>query len=136
MKLLTVEETSSCDSDKLVQNFNSIIHEVCDLILKKSKSPKPLLKNKQAKSQKKNDYFNESLIKLRKQLDQKEALFRKYSKGPYIRVSFFRALKFFRKARKKRYKGYREQIFSSLDSLYDKNPKVIWSQLEEFKRQC
>ena len=39
--------------------------------------------------------MNEPLINLRKQLDQKEVLCRKYCKDPYIRGSFFSALKFF-----------------------------------------
>ena len=38
------------------------------------------------------------------------------------------------KARKKRYKEYRQQIISSLDSLHDNNPKAYWSLLEKLKK--
>ena len=51
MKLLDVAEDSFCDSDKLVHNLNGIFYEVYDLVFNKSKSPKPFLKNKQAKLQ-------------------------------------------------------------------------------------
>ena len=57
-----------------------------------------------------------------------------YCIDPYIRGSFFSALKFFRKARKKRYKEYRQQIISSLDSLHDNNPKAYLSLLEKLKK--
>ena len=60
---------------------------MCDLTLKISKRPNLFIKNILAKSQKKVDWFNESLIKLRKQLDQRVALFGKYSKDSYIRGS-------------------------------------------------
>ena len=46
---------------------------------------------------------------------------------------YLQCLKFFRKARKKRYKEYREQIISSLDYLNDNNPKAYKSLLGKLK---
>ena len=34
-KLLHVENDVSCDSDEILNNFNNIIHEVCEVTLKK-----------------------------------------------------------------------------------------------------
>lgn len=77
--------------DILVADLNSIITEVADKSLKqkqpKKKNSKHLNKRKQPK------WFDMSLTCLRRQLDSKEKLLKKYSKDPVVRTSYFSLLK-------------------------------------------
>ena len=80
---------------------------------------------------KKPKWHQEPLFSLKRNLENKQKLFEKYSRDPFIRGSFFSALKIYRKARKKKIKEYRSTIIHQLDTLLENDPKKYWSLLEQ-----
>jgi uncharacterized protein (DUF342 family) len=82
-----------------------IIYQAADQCVKKKRF---MTKTKPKKSSKLNKpkWYDTSLIKLRRQLDAKERIFKKYGKDPVIRNSFFSHLKLYRKTRKYKIKEY------------------------------
>ena len=118
--------------DILVADLNSIITEVADKSLKqkqpKKKNSKHLNKRKQPK------WFDMSLTCLRRQLDSKEKLLKKYSKDPVVRTSYFSLLKLYRKSRKHKLKEFRQSVMNELDNLHDNNPNKYWDLLKELSK--
>ena len=78
-------------------------------------------------------WYEVSLRKARFVLINKEKLFRKHSNDPYIRSSFYKTLKEFRKLRKKKCREYRQEILNKLDSMLENNPSAYWKLLDELK---
>ena len=132
-RLVEIENSSSEDVNEVVHNFNNVIYDVSDITLKKIKTRSGINKGRQKKIRNKVNWFNEPLYKLRRQLDEKAKLFQKFSKDPYVRGAYFSALKFYRKARKNRYREFKQSIIERLDSLYENNPKAYWSLLDKLK---
>jgi hypothetical protein len=78
-------------------------------------------------------WFDQSLVGLRRQLEEKRKLLDKYRRDPQIRGSFISLLKY-RKARKLKYKEYKKNLFDQLDLLRDSDPKGYWSLLEKLNQ--
>jgi hypothetical protein len=88
----------------MVSEINYIICQAADQCAKKKgfmikTKPKNSLKFNKPK------WYDTSLIKLRRQLDAKERIFKKYDKDPVIRNSFISHLKLYRKTRKYKLKN-------------------------------
>lgn len=88
----------------MVSEINYIICQAADQCAKKKgfmikTKPKNSLKFNKPK------WYDTSLIKLRRQLNAKERIFKKYDKDPVIRNSFFSHLKLYRKTRKYKLKN-------------------------------
>ncbi|CAG2193106.1 unnamed protein product [Mytilus edulis] len=75
-----------------------------------------------------------SLTCLRRQLDSKEKLLKKYSKDPVVRTSYFSLLKLYRKSRKHKLKEFRQSVMNELDNLHDNNPNKYWDLLKELSK--
>lgn len=119
------------NSDMMVDSLNSIICQAADISIKKVRYTDKNIKSKQNKKQNKLKWFDQSLVGLRRQLEQKQKLLDKYRRDPQIRGSFFSLLKKHRKARKLKYKEYKKNLFDQLDLLRDSDPKSYWSLLEK-----
>ena len=116
------------NTDQMVDNINSILCVAAEKSLKQKKhSLNKVTKNKTLSKRPK--WYDNSLTKLKRQLNDKEKLFRKFSKDPIIRSSFFSHLKLYKKTRKKKYKDYRKNLIEELDNLRDNDPKKYWSLL-------
>ncbi|CAG2253837.1 unnamed protein product [Mytilus edulis] len=113
-------------------NLNSIITEAADISLKlkrpKKKNPKHLNKIRQPK------WFDISLTGLRRQLDSKEKLLKKFSKDPIVRTSYFSLLKLYRKTRKQKLKEFRRSVMDELDNLHENNPNKYWNLLKDLSK--
>ena len=72
---------------------------------------------------------------MRKQLDEKEKLFKKYNKDPIVRGNFFSFLKFYRKARKHKQRDFQKQLIEKLDNIRDSNPSQYWSLLKSLNNE-
>ena len=57
----------------------------------------------------------------------------KYNSDPYIRGSFFKCLKSYRKLRRSKIRKFKQEIIDKLDNLYDQNPKAYWQLLDKLK---
>ena len=115
----------------MVDSLNSIICQAADISIKKVRYTDKNIKSKQNKKQNKLKWFDQSLVGLRRQLEQKQKLLDKYRRDPQIRGSFFSLLKKYRKVRKLKYKEYKKNLFDQLDLLRDSDPKSYWSLLEK-----
>ncbi|CAG2204832.1 unnamed protein product [Mytilus edulis] len=124
---LHVDQTES-GINSLINNFNQVIYDVANKSLRK----KHHSFKKSNKKKKKPNWENLSLSVLKKHLIDKENLFKKYNKDPYIRSSYFSALKHYRKSRKNTIRLYRQNLVNQLDNLKDNNPKAYWKLLNKF----
>lgn len=88
---------------------------------------------KDKKSSKNLKWYDVSLQKARLVLMNKEKLFKKFSNDPYVRSSFYKSLKEFRKLRKHKLRQYRQDILNKLDSMHENNPSLYWKLLDELK---
>ncbi|CAG2244474.1 unnamed protein product [Mytilus edulis] len=113
-------------------DLNSIITEAADISLKlkrpKKKNPKHLKNIRQPK------WFDISLTGLRRQLDSKEKLLKKFSKDPIVRTSYFSLLKLYRKTRKQKLKEFRRSVVDELDNLHENNPNKYWNLLKDLSK--
>lgn len=115
--------------DELTDKFCNIIKKAADASLCKMI---PGLSNKK-KCKVKCKWYDKSLLSAKNELRHKQELFNKFSSNPYVRSSYFLALKRFRKLRKNKHRAYKQNIINKLDLLYDKDPKVYWKLLDEFR---
>ena len=88
-------------------SLNSIICQAADISIKKARCTDKNIKSKQNKKQNKLKWFDQSLVGLRRQLEQKQKLLDKYRRDPQIRGSLFSLLKKYRKARQLKYKEHK-----------------------------
>ncbi|CAG2186734.1 unnamed protein product [Mytilus edulis] len=124
------------DSQNMTLKLNDIICEAADKSLKQilPKTPNSLKSNtKTIKKQPK--WFDFSLIKMRKQLDDKEKLFKKYNNDPIVRGNFFSFLKLYRKTRKNKYKQSRKDLIVQLDNMRDNNQSQYWALLQSLSNE-
>ena len=63
----------------------------------------------------------------------KEKLFKNISNDSYIRFSFNKTLKEFRKLRTQKLRRYRQEILNKLDSMRENNPSLYWKLLDELE---
>ena len=92
-KIKSILDQSFENSDMMVDSLNSIICQAADISIKKVRYTDKNIKSKQNKKQNKLKWFDQSLVGLRRQLEQKQKLLDKYRRGPQIRGSFFSLLK-------------------------------------------
>ena len=96
-KINTFMENKYNNVENMITDFNAFLTEAADISLKRKKIKNGTNKRLRNKNKK---WFDVSLIKLRRQLDNKEQLLRKYNKDPIVRGSFFSLLKLYRKNQK------------------------------------
>jgi len=77
------------------------------------------------KKQNKQEWYDQSLISARRNLNDKWNLLNKYNKDPIVRSNFFSSLKQFRKLRKEKYREYKHEIINKLENLKENDPKEI-----------
>ncbi|CAG2213631.1 unnamed protein product [Mytilus edulis] len=116
----------------MIQDLNNILYEAANISIKK-KIIKKVNGTAKVKKSQQSKWFDLPLINMKKQLCDKEKLFKKYNKDPYIRSSFFALLKKYRKARKTKYREFRADLIDQLDNLREENPKSYWTLLESLK---
>ena len=86
------------------------------------------------KKQNKQEWYDQSLISARRNLNDKWNLLNKYNKDPILDLTVFRSLQQFRKLRKEKYREYRqENKINKLDNLKENDPKEYWSLLDKLK---
>ncbi|CAG2231306.1 unnamed protein product [Mytilus edulis] len=132
-KIKTFNNTNyTGDSNIMIQDLNNILYEAANISIKK-KIIKKVNSTAKVKKSQQSKWFDLPLINMKKQLCDKEKLFKKYNKDPYIRSSFFALLKKYRKARKTKYREFRADLIDQLDNLREENPKSYWTLLESLK---
>ncbi|MCG8046148.1 MAG: reverse transcriptase domain-containing protein [Candidatus Thiodiazotropha endolucinida] len=115
---------------ELTEILQSAASKSLKMINIKTSSNENIGKEKNSKNLK---WYDVSLRKARFVLTNKEKLFRKHSNDPYIRSSFYKTLKEFRKLRKQKRRQYRQEILNKLDSMLENNPSAYWKLLDELK---
>jgi len=120
------------DINKSIDKFNNILLKAADISLnrKKKASIKGTTTNKK---QNKQEWYDQSLISARRNLNDKWNLLNKYNKDPIVRSNFFSSLKQFRKLRKEKYREYKHAIINKLDNLKENDPKEYWRLLDKLK---
>ena len=124
------------DTHNAAADLSNIIKNAAAMSLK-STSKRKTVSVSNVKNKKKNKnfkWYDFSLQKARLVLMNKEKLFRKYSNDPYVRSSFYKTLKEFRKLRKHKLRQYRQGILDKLDSMRENNPSSYWKLLDELKK--
>lgn len=138
VKILTTEfydkPYNKDNIEDAVNDLNRIFLKAADLSLKK-KIYKPRSKNKKRKIRKEKDWQDDEISNLKKELYSKYRLMEKYNKDPYIRGSFFKCLKLYRKQRRSKIRKFKQEILNKLDNLYDQNPKAYWQLLDKLKKE-
>lgn len=124
----------STESLDAASDFSDIITSAASMSLKRPNLKNLVNKNlKDKKSSKNLKWYDVSLQKARLVLMNKEKLFKKFSNDPYVRSSFYKTLKEFRKLRKHKFRQYRQDILNKLDSMRENNPSLYWKLLDELK---
>lgn len=124
----------STESLDAASDFSDIITSAASMSLKRPNLKNLVNKNlKDKKSSKNLRWYDVSLQKARLVLMNKEKLFKKFSNDPYVRSSFYKTLKEFRKLRKHKLRQYRQDILNKLDSMRENNPSLYWKLLDELK---
>ena len=106
----------------MVDDINEVFCKAADISLSKSRNK---ISHKSTKKLPK--WHDLEINNLKKNLLQKQKLFEKFSRDPIIRGNLFSALKFYRKARKKKIRQYHATLVNQLDTLLEKQPKDYWS---------
>ncbi|CAG2233338.1 unnamed protein product [Mytilus edulis] len=119
--------------DKISPDLNlPVRYKAADISLKlkrpKKKNPKHLKNIRQPK------WFDISLTGLRRQLDSKEKLLKKFSKDQIVKRSYFSLLKLYRKTRKQKLKEFRRSVVDELDNLHENNPNKYWNLLNDLSK--
>ncbi len=119
------------DINEAVDYLQSVITKAADGSLRKSRKH-----NKPAKSKHKNKkWFDKSLHQLRKSVQSKGELLRKYPRDPVIRGSYFKCQKEYNKTRKKKMRPFKEGIIEKLDDLRTNNAKEYWNLVDKLKAE-
>lgn len=130
-KILNFNKTDyHSDINNMIKDVNTIFYEAANLSLKQKPTKKSTNKLKQ-NVQKKPNWLDASLSKLKNNLHDKEKLLQKYPFDPAIGSSFFSLLKHNRKTRKKKIRDFRQDLIDKLDNLKDDNPSQYWALLHE-----
>ncbi|XP_071177865.1 uncharacterized protein [Mytilus edulis] len=113
------------------EDLNKIFLKAADLSLKKIlRKPK---KSKKKKIKKNREWQDQDIINLKQNLYRKYKLMQNHNTDPYIRGSFFKCLKSYRKQRRAKIRKFKQDIMNKLDNLYDQNPKAYWQLLDKIK---
>ena len=122
-----VNNDYNSDIDGMVSDMNQVLCKAADSAGCKppNKSVRPISRH----LPKKPKWYDVPLSSLKRSLDNKLVLFKKYNKDPIIRGSFYSALKLYRKARKQKIREYYSSIVDQLDALRENKPKEYWSLL-------
>ncbi|CAG2241908.1 unnamed protein product [Mytilus edulis] len=113
------------------EDLNKIFLKAADLSLKKIiRKPK---KSKKKKIKKNREWQDQDIINLKQNLYRKYKLMQNHNTDPYVRGSFFKCLKSYRKQRRAKIRKFKQDIMNKLDNLYDQNPKAYWQLLDKIK---
>ena len=133
IKLFMKKDFDKTDSQNAAADFSNIIKDAATMSLKSNRKTLAGNNRNNKKRTKNLKWYDFSLQKARLVLKNKENLFRKFSNVPYIRSSFYKTLKEFRKLRKQKLRQYRQGILNKLDSMCENNPSLYWKLLDELK---
>lgn len=116
------------------EDLNEIFTTAANLSLKK----KGFRKSKNQITKPKKMHFkwqDKDISLLKKELLQKYELMQKYNKDPFIRGSFFKCLKEYRKLRRSKIRKHKQDILDKLDHLQENDPKSYWKLLDQLKSE-
>ena len=122
---------------KLLDNPNaemdSVVDKICDIYTTKHKkhNRKPAKNNK--KHTKK--WYDKSCHELSKKLQLDAKLLAKFPKDPYIRGSFCKTRKEYKKLLNLKKKEWRSEMVQTLEELETKDPKEYWKLVNELREK-
>lgn len=116
----------SYDIDTHVENLNTIFKLAASLSMKLEK------KNKKVtfKPQKWHDF---DLKKMKKTVDDKGKIYAKYPNDPIVSGSFYKIRKEYSKLCKRKYREFKQDLISKIDSLHQNDPKQYWEILNSLR---
>ena len=90
---------------------------------------------KHRKTKPKQNWQDKELIVLKKELFHKYNLMLRENHNPFIRGSFYKCLKSYRKIRRSKIRKFKQDILDKLDNLQENDPKSYWKLLDELKNK-
>ena len=121
------------DIDAAVTDLNEIFITAAELSLKKKVYKHSNYTSALKKKVKKKKWYDQELYELKRNLDNKCKLLQRYNHDPYIRGSFFKSLKQYRKATKAKARQYKRELINKLEELHSQNPKEYWSLVDKLQ---
>ena len=85
------------------------------------------------KNKKHKQWFNQSLVILKREVDKLSNQLQKTPNIPEVRSMFFKTLKLYNKKRKKCAKRFKEATLAKLDDLRSSDPQAYWKLLKSLK---
>jgi len=79
------------------------------------------------------EWYDMNLSLMKRELNYQANLLQKHVNDPFIRSSFSKHLKLFRKERKRKKRQFTEDILNRLDNRHDSNPKAYWDLLDQLR---
>lgn len=129
-RLNTFLNTDSSDPgfsiDAASLELADIIHSAAIKSLKRKKRPKYCGKNNRNKK-----WFDIDLFRMRKRLINYGKIYSKYPNDPAVKGHYYKILRQYSKARKNKYREYKQSLLKQIESLYDDNPKKYWQLIDE-----
>ena len=68
---------------------------------------------------------------MRKRLINYGKIYSKYPNDPAVKGHYYKILRQYSKARKNKYREYKQSLLKQIESLYDDNPKKYWQLIDE-----
>ena len=115
---------SSIDTASL--ELADIIHSAAIKSLKRKKHFK--CRGKKHKNKK---WFDVDLFRMRIRLINYGKIYSKYPSDPTVKGHYYKILRQYSKARKIKYREYKQSLLRQIESLYEKNPKKYWQLIDE-----
>lgn len=123
-------KTDKYDTQKSV---NDAAVELSDILLLAAEKSLKTRKPKKKGKQKHKKYFDSELYSMRKNLTDYGQIYTRYPNDPKVRGHYYKLLKNYSKARKAKYKSYKQSLLQQIEALHDEDPKQYWRLIDELK---
>ena len=119
----------------MIENFNNILHNVCDHSLLNVKNKKNHTKYKHAIHRKINKkWFDKDCYKMRKFIRKSANILCRNPKNKLLRNQIFKDKKKYFKLLKKKKFNYKQNILEKMYNANNKDPKIYWKLLNQLRQ--
>ena len=78
-------------------------------------------------------WYDKDLFKMRKNLINYGKVYSKYPNDPLVKGHYYKLYREYSKARKFKYRQYKQSLLQQIESLFDSNPKAYWKLINDLK---
>ncbi|CAG2218274.1 unnamed protein product [Mytilus edulis] len=124
LKLEPINSQNAIDSASL--ELTDIIKTAANISLKRRKAQT----GKGVKHQK---WFDCNLAYLRKNLFSYGKIYSRFPRDPAVKGHFYKLQRLYTKARKHKYREYKQSLLKQIETLHEENPKQYWQLIDELQ---